>query len=413
MCEKNSKQRAISPLSNIIVKILSLCFAMIFLFGCASCGSLNGESGGSSASVSSSEGKNEKPDEPKAEQKKLNEEIYLALSAVTGDETTSILYNAEGGPFRCAYVYAPDEKIRGDFNSVEFSVDVKIGGGCLFIAEGTNRDVSSAWGDSAGYTRVTAISDDYYGKVAPFKGQNSFAYANASVLKIYSGEKEIDNEPLNFISGQTYRFVYRLAKNNALTFFYTKSVYDENDGSFCWGGWNKGYCFDLKNCLDFRDFYAVDTDGEIMEERKENFTVAGYNATVLIPEKANGEWIWKTEFFYAFDKAEQELYGIGYTRVYFEISDKYGSPDAVALMGEFYNELIKRYAFLDKKCHLVGFSRGGLYAFNFALKYPERVKSVYLDAPVLDLRSWPRTDPKFNELSLHEQVMNEYGFKNE
>lgn len=146
---------------------------------------------------------------------------------------------------------------------------------------------------------------------------------------------------------------------------------------------------------------------------EDHFSVNGYNATVLIPENANGEWLWKTEFFYAFDKAERALYDNGYTRVYFEISDKYGSPNAVKLMADFYAELMKRYAFLQSKGHLLGFSRGGLYAFNFATSHPECVKSLYLDAPVLDLRSWPRTDPKYNEVYLHEQVMQEYGFSSE
>ena len=31
-----------------------------------------------------------------------------------------------------------------------------------------------------------------------------------------------------------------------------------------------------------------------MTEREEFFIVAGYRATVLIPENANGEWLWKT-----------------------------------------------------------------------------------------------------------------------
>ena len=150
-----------------------------------------------------------------------------------------------------------------------------------------------------------------------------------------------------------------------------------------------------------------------MTEKEEIFTVAGYKARVLIPENANGEWLWKTEFFHAFETAERDLYKRGYARVYYEISDKYGSPQAVKLMDGFYEELIKRYPFLDKKCHLIGFSRGGLYAFNFAMAYPQWVKSVYFDAPVLDLRSWPRTDPKYGELDLHEQVMKEYGFKTE
>lgn len=150
-----------------------------------------------------------------------------------------------------------------------------------------------------------------------------------------------------------------------------------------------------------------------MQIKEEKFIVSGYEATVLIPEKPNGEWLWKTEFFYAFDKAERELSALGYARVYFGISDKYGSPNAVALMHEFYCELIKRYAFLSKKCHIIGFSRGGLYAFNFALAYPDAVKSLYLDAPVLDLRTWPRVDPKYGEVALHEQVLSEYGFNGE
>lgn len=150
-----------------------------------------------------------------------------------------------------------------------------------------------------------------------------------------------------------------------------------------------------------------------MSEIKDVFTVAGYNAYVLIPQNANGEWLWKTEFFHAFEKAEVDLYNAGYSRAYFEISDKYGSDNAVELMYAFFCEVLKRYPFLARKCHLIGFSRGGLYAFNFALKYSQCVKSVYLDAPVLDLRSWPRTDAKFNELDLHEQVMQEYGFSSE
>lgn len=38
--------------------------------------------------------------------------------------------------------------------------------------------------------------------------------------------------------------------------------------------------------------------------RKEEFEYNGYKATVLFPENFNGKWVWKTEFFYAFDHAE-------------------------------------------------------------------------------------------------------------
>ena len=123
-------------------------------------------------------------------------------------------------------------------------------------------------------------------------------------------------------------------------------------------------------------------------ERIETFEFNGYEATVIIPEKPNGKWVWKTEFLYAFDQAERALLAKGYTRVYYQISDKYGSPAAIRLMEEFYHFVVSKFH-LDKKCVLFGFSRGGLYAFNFALAYPNFVDKVYLDAPVLNLKTWP------------------------
>ena len=150
-----------------------------------------------------------------------------------------------------------------------------------------------------------------------------------------------------------------------------------------------------------------------MEKKIEKFTVNGYEATVIIPSEPNGEWLWKTEFFYAFDKAENALCEKGFLRAYFGISDKYGSPEAVKLMYGFYLEIMKRYPFLNAKCGIIGFSRGGLYAFNYTLAHPETVKKAYFDAPVLDLRTWPRRGEEYGENGLYEQVLKEYGFKSE
>ncbi len=120
-----------------------------------------------------------------------------------------------------------------------------------------------------------------------------------------------------------------------------------------------------------------------------NYTFNGAEVTVIRPENPNGEWVWKTEFFTAFDKAEVDLLKLGYTRVNYKISDMYGCYKSIRLMHQFYLHIIKEFN-LNEKCHLFGFSRGGLYAFNYALSYPETVKSTYLDAPVLDLKTWPR-----------------------
>ena len=127
---------------------------------------------------------------------------------------------------------------------------------------------------------------------------------------------------------------------------------------------------------------------KLNDMKTEIFEFNGYQATVIFPQKPNGKWIWKTEFLYAYDESERALLDRGYTRVYYSISDKYGSNKAVRLMHAFHRFLIKKYPLQEKPC-LFGFSRGGLYAFNYALYYPELVDKIYLDAPVLDVKTWP------------------------
>ena len=149
--------------------------------------------------------------------------------------------------------------------------------------------------------------------------------------------------------------------------------------------------------------------GEAMKEEK--FVVDGYDATALIPDNPNGRWIWKTEFFHEFEQAEVALFEMGYTRVYFCISNKFGSTNAIRLMRRFHRELLKRFSFLNEKAILFGFSRGGLYAYNYALYYPEAVEKIYLDAPVLNLRSWPWHKGINHELFCKEYNVNEETFE--
>lgn len=137
------------------------------------------------------------------------------------------------------------------------------------------------------------------------------------------------------------------------------------------------------------------------------FQFNGCKAVVIRSDAPNGKWIWKTEFLYAFDQAEQKLSEMGYTRVYYSISDRYGSYAAVRKMHQFHRFVVEEFG-LEEKCILFGFSRGGLYAFNYALTYPEYVEKIYLDAPVLDMRSWPPKGSR--EL---EQVYQEYDLTEE
>ena len=100
-------------------------------------------------------------------------------------------------------------------------------------------------------------------------------------------------------------------------------------------------------------------------------------------------WIWRAEFLdCGFDTVDVEMLRRGYFLVYYRVSDMYGCPKSIGYMKKFYDFIVSELD-LDQKTILFGFSRGGLYSVNFALRYPAIVRALYLDAPVLDIKSWP------------------------
>ena len=256
--------------------------------------SAGGSSGGSSGGGSSSTGGSSSGESPE-EKVLLNQDLYLALSKDIYDETTSVLYSADGGPFRCDYMYVPDESRRKGFNAIEFKFEVKTGGGYLFIVEGGNTNIPSAWGADGAYSVAAAIGKDYFGKVSPYDGV-SYSFANENVMQIYKGKvaggENLNGKPIDFKAGDVYTVKYRLPEGHALSFFYTKTLNGANGNQICWATWNSNeYCLDVLNSLKFYDFYGINMDGEYIMAREDHFTVNGYNATVLVPENANGEWL--------------------------------------------------------------------------------------------------------------------------
>lgn len=121
-----------------------------------------------------------------------------------------------------------------------------------------------------------------------------------------------------------------------------------------------------------------------------DFEFEGHSCILVCPHisAAGRPWIWRCEFFGAFAQADAAMLSEGYHLAYVKLSDRYGCPSAVEDMEAFRTMLTKRFSLGDKAI-LLGFSRGGLYAVNYALKYPQYVDKLYLDAPVLDIRSWP------------------------
>ncbi|MGI6264112.1 MAG: alpha/beta hydrolase family protein [Acutalibacteraceae bacterium] len=121
------------------------------------------------------------------------------------------------------------------------------------------------------------------------------------------------------------------------------------------------------------------------------FTCAGHEGTLILPHtplKPGNRWIWRAEFLGAFDSVDRMLLERGWCLAYLRVSDMYGCPQAVEWMEEFRRLVVNEWDLCEKTV-LEGFSRGGLYACNFALTHPDKVSCLYLDAPVLGIRNWP------------------------
>lgn len=142
-----------------------------------------------------------------------------------------------------------------------------------------------------------------------------------------------------------------------------------------------------------------------------DFTFEGRPAILVEPaEAAPGRpWIWRTEFFGHEPQVDLALLARGWHVAYLNAKDMYGGPKAMRLFGQFYAHLVVQ-ASLAPRVVLEGFSRGGLYAFNFAASHPTRVAALYLDAPVLDIRSWPGRNRASKEWA---QCLEAYGLTEE
>ena len=121
-----------------------------------------------------------------------------------------------------------------------------------------------------------------------------------------------------------------------------------------------------------------------------DFSVADRPCLVVRPATpaAGRPWIWRTEFFGHEPQADLALLALGWHVAYMDAKNMYGSPAAIALFDRFHTHVVAKFG-LAQRVVLEGFSRGGLYAVNFAAAHPQRVAALYLDAPVLNLRSWP------------------------
>lgn len=117
----------------------------------------------------------------------------------------------------------------------------------------------------------------------------------------------------------------------------------------------------------------------------------GHEGFVVFPkeEKANGYLALKTEYWGAFPEAvELPLLERGFHLCFIRNDNRWGTDDNLDRQARFVRSCMAEYA-LKPQCVPIGMSCGGLIAIKLAARYPELIKCLYLDAPVVNYMSCP------------------------
>jgi hypothetical protein len=117
-------------------------------------------------------------------------------------------------------------------------------------------------------------------------------------------------------------------------------------------------------------------------------------------------WVWCLMFPNAFPDrtGAPALLAKGYYYAFINVGDTFGAPSALDHLDAFYKAMTG--AGFSSKVALIGLSRGGLYAYNWAARNPDKVSLIYGDAPVCNFASWPADDPVE-----WKKLFTTYGFK--
>lgn len=144
---------------------------------------------------------------------------------------------------------------------------------------------------------------------------------------------------------------------------------------------------------------------------KQTFQLEGRDAFVVVPsEPAPGKpWVWRTSFPTYHPEIDIELVKKGFHVAYLDVVAMLGADQALDRMDRFY-ELVRSRWGLAEKAAIEAVSRGGLPAYRYAARHPERIACIYADTPVMDLKSWPRKALAAQQV---KDAIEHYGFKNE
>lgn len=135
---------------------------------------------------------------------------------------------------------------------------------------------------------------------------------------------------------------------------------------------------------------AYGKDNAFAHYEVKEFTFKGHAAKIVYPNKSESHnyWIWRARFWAHQPQLDKALLEKGFFVVYVDVANLFGNSEAVDLWDQFYKYCVEEEG-LNEKAVLEGMSRGGLIVYNWASKNTDKVFSIYADAPVCDIKSWP------------------------
>jgi sialidase-1 len=146
-----------------------------------------------------------------------------------------------------------------------------------------------------------------------------------------------------------------------------------------------------------------------------DFKFEGRACRIVCPSRqAEGKpWIWNARFPDWHTEIDSILLSEGFYVTNINTDEFNGSPEGVEIWDRYFTFVTDSFK-LENKVALEGISRGGLYVYNFAKKYPYRVSCIYCEAPVCDFKSWPGGFGKGSGSPQDWQlILKAYGFRDD
>ena len=123
---------------------------------------------------------------------------------------------------------------------------------------------------------------------------------------------------------------------------------------------------------------------------RHDFIVAEKSCFLVVPNEAaaGNPWVWRARFPSYHAEADLLLLERGFHVAHINTAGMLGSPRAMELWDAFYERMTRQHK-LSRRPAIEAVSRGGLFAYRWASRHPDRVACIYADTPVCDFKSWP------------------------